>query len=203
MKTKINKIDNDWVDIKNKCRTTVNKEYTANNPKPSFKTKLLISEHSPIRLLIVNWSWKNIKSWVATHFSRHKWECFIGTQRTDRTGVNRDELPQGELVIMDGSANAQSLIDTARKRLCFQASKETRELMEDLKITLREPELSDVLVPNCIYRCGCPEFEQCGYFDNYFIKHFIKHKNDITNIFDIEERYEAYNKDFYEIHKLN
>lgn len=201
MKTKINSIEGNWIYIKNVCRTTVNKEYTENNPNSSFKTKLLISEHSPIRLLIVNWSWKNIKSWVATHFSRHKWECFIGTQRTDRTGINRDELPQGELVIMDGSANAQNLIDTARKRLCFQASKETRELMEDLKITLREtePELSDVLVPNCIYRCGCPEFEQCGYFDSYF----IKHKYDTTDIFDIKERYETYNKDFYESHKLN
>ena len=201
MKTIINKIDNDWVDIKNKCRTTVNKEYTENNPKSTFKTKLLISEHSPIRLLIVNWSWKNIKSWVATHFSRHKWECFISTQRTDRTGVNRDESPQSELVIMDGSANAQNLIDTARKRLCFQASKETRKLMEDLKITLKEtePELADVLVPNCIYRCGCPEFEQCGFFDNYF----MKHKYDTTNIFDITERYEIYNKDFYEKNKLN
>lgn len=201
MKTIINKIDNDWVDIKNKCRTTVNKEYTEYNPKSTFKTQLLISEHSPIRLLVVNWSWKNIKSWVATHFSRHKWECFIGTQRTDRTGINRDESPQGELVIMDGTANAQALIDTARKRLCFQASKETREFMEDLKVTLREsePELSDVLVPNCIYRCSCPEFEQCGYFDSYF----IKHKYDTTDIFDIKERYEAYNKDFYEIHKLS
>lgn len=200
MKTKINKIDNDWVDIKNKCRTTVNKEYTENNPKSPFKTKLLISEHSPIRLLVVNWSWKNIKSWVATHFSRHKWERFIGTQRTDRTGLNRDELPQGELVIMDGSANAQSLIDTARKRLCFQASKETRELMEDLKMALREtePELADVLVPNCIYRMGCPEFEQCGYFNSFLNGNIVDY-----DIFDIKTRYDLYNKDFNELHKLN
>ena len=84
-KTIINKIDCDWVNIKNKCRTTTSKEYTDNIPKSTFKTKLLVSEHSPIRLWVVDWTWKEIMSWVATHWSRHKWECFISTRRSDRT----------------------------------------------------------------------------------------------------------------------
>ena len=67
MKTIINKINNDWVNIKNKCRTTVRKDYTQNVPSSEFKSKLLIAEHSPIRLLEVDWSWKNIKYWVAMH----------------------------------------------------------------------------------------------------------------------------------------
>ena len=129
MKTRINELFMDWKNAKNKCRTTVNKNYSEKEASSKFKKALLLSEHSPIRLLKVDWSWKGIKSWVATHYSRHKWECFIGTQRTDRTGINRDELPQGALVNFDGEANAQHLIDTARKRLCFQASKETREYL--------------------------------------------------------------------------
>jgi len=199
MKTKINKMENDWINIKNKCRNTVNKEYTDNEPKSLFKTKLLISEHSPIRLLKVDWSWKNIFSWIATQFSRSKWECFISTRRSDRTGIDRGVLSQNELVNFDGEANAQNLIDTARKRLCFQASKETRELMEDLKITLREtePELADVLVPNCIYRCSCPEFEECGYF-----KH-IKELLTKDELIDIKLRYHLYNVYFYENNKLS
>lgn len=67
MKTKITKLNNDWVDIKNECRNTVNKEATDNVPSKEFKIKLLISEHSPIRLLEVKWRWSRIKSWVATH----------------------------------------------------------------------------------------------------------------------------------------
>ena len=193
MKTNINKFENDWIDIKNKCRTTVNKDHTDNIPNTEFKTKLLISEHSPCRLLKVNWIWKSIKSWVATHWSRHKWECFIGTQRTDRTGINRDEETQGSLITFEGEANAQNLIDTFRKRLCYQSSPETRELAEDFKKTIKdtEHELSDVLVPNCIYRCGCPEFTECGYWTRF--------KNVYTKgeLSDISMRYEIYNDCFH------
>ena len=192
METNINNIDANWKNVKNKCRTTVNKEYSDKEATEKFKKQLLISEHSPIRLLNVDWSWKGIKSYVSVHFSRHKWECFVSTQRSDRTGVNRDELPQGALVNVDGYANAQNLIDTARKRLCFQASQETRQAMCDLKkeITKQESEIGNVLVPNCIYRMGCPEFKSCG-----FIEKFLKDNHNV-NMFNIQERYDAYNEWF-------
>ena len=199
VKTKINELINNWTRIKNHCRTTVNKEFTENEPKENFKKKLLISEHSPIRLLEVDWSWRNIPYWVSTELSRHKNEKFISTQRTDRTGVNRSELPQGSLVNFDGYANAQNLIDIARKRLCYQATNEARELVESLKIELQndEKELSGVLVPNCIYRGGCPEFTPCGYYGK-----FLKYCNDNNlQINTIQQRYDAYNKFFYEQNK--
>lgn len=188
MITQINKIDCDWANVKNKCRTTVNKEYTGNEPSSDFKRKILISEHSPIRLLNIDWSWKNIKSWVSVHLSRHKWECFVSTQRTDRTGIDRNELPQDSLVDMDGVANAQNLIDTARKRLCTCASLETRRAVHELKYNIAEyePELADVLVPNCIYRLGCPEFKPCG-----LLKSFVS-DNPNTDMTNIEGRYRAY-----------
>lgn len=187
--TKLLKVDCNWTEVKNSCRTTVNKDSTEKEPSKKFKTDLLISEHSPIRLINIKWSWSNLKSWIATHFSRHKWECFISTQRTDRTGVNRDELPQSELVRFEGYANAQHLIDTARKRLCFQSSKETRERFEDLKVELYKnndtKELSNCLVPNCVYRCGCPEFKQCSFWKEYLKNIVILH--------DIRDRYDTYN----------
>jgi hypothetical protein len=73
------------------------------------------------------------------------------------------------------------------------ASSETRRYAEDLKMTLRdvEPELSDVLVPNCVYRCGCPENGKCQLFKN-----LIKIDPDLTST-DIQKRYDAYNKFFY------
>jgi len=193
LKTQINKYENDWIDAKNKCRTTVNKDSTENEPNSEFKTQLLISEHSPCRLIKVNWIWKNIKSWVSVHWSRHKWECFISTQRSDRTGIDRDKEPQGTLVTFEGEANAQNLIDTMRKRLCFQASKETRELAEDLKVAISktEVELSDVLVPNCIYRASCPEFENCGFWNKFIGKYHV------VDMLDIKSRYKLYNGDFY------
>jgi len=193
MLTKINKIENDWKDAKNKCRTTVNKEHTENEPSSQFKTSLLISEHSPARLIKVNWMWDGIKSWIATHWSRHKWECFISTRRSDRIGFDRAALSQDELVTFEGEANAQHLIDSWRKRLCFQASKETREYAEDFKIELYdfEPELSNVLVPSCVYRCGCPEFEECGFWKKF--NKFLERGEDIS----IKDRYKIYNDYFY------
>ena len=75
--------------------------------------------------------------------------------------------------------------------------------MEDLKISIKEQgekELSDVLVPNCIYRGGCPEFKSCGYMDN-FVK-WCKNNEKITkeaDLLDISTRYELYNAFFADI----
>ena len=194
MKTEILKIKGDWREVVDDCRATVGKDSLGKEPSRKFKREILMSEHSPIRSLSVKWKWVNIPSWVATHFSRHKWECYIKTQRTDRTGTERCNLPQDAPVVMVGEANAQHLIDTARKRLCRMASRETRQYMENLKKQIKaiEPELSDALVPNCVYRCGCPEPNGCKWFDRMAAKHL-----NLTST-DIQQRYDTYNEVFYE-----
>lgn len=193
MKTNILKIKGDWQEVVDDCRATVGKESLGKEPSRSFKRAILISEHSPIRDIRVRWVWSNIKSWVATHWVRHKWEKFVRTQRTDRTGIDRDDLPQSALVSFTGEANTQALIDTYRKRLCYQASPETRQYAEDFKRALRdvEPEIAEVLVPNCIYRCGCPEMCACGYFKTMVRKH-----PELAST-DIQFRYDKYNEIFY------
>lgn len=200
MKTKIIKIKGDWEEVVNGCRATVGKEDLGKEPSRKFIRDILIAEHSPIRSFLVRWRWADIKSWIATHFSRHKWECFIKTQRTDRTGINRDELPQGSLVDFVGEANAQALIDTMRKRLCYTSSPETREYAEDLKWVIKifgEEELSDVLVPNCVYRCGCPELGGCGFWKKFMDEYYLKYY-DYHGMTDIRKRYDFYNKIFAE-----
>ncbi|MBR7080164.1 MAG: hypothetical protein IKI40_06555, partial [Treponema sp.] len=163
----------------------------------NFKKKLLISEHTPIRLLEVDWSWKGIKYWVSTEWSRHRFEKFITSQRNDRqNNYDRNEARQDNPVNFDGYANVQNLIDAWRKRLCHCATKEARELAEDFKRELGKtcPEIADVLVPNCIYRDGCPEFKTCGYFEKFL--HWCNSKHYI--LLDIQQRYDAYNKFFGE-----
>lgn len=190
MKTKIIKIKGDWQEILSDCRATVGKEPLGKEPSAKFKREILISEHSPIRSISIKWIWRNIPSWVATHFSRHKWECFIKTQRSDRTGLAREKLPQDAPVNFTGEANIQHLIDTSRKRLCRLASRETRKYMEDLKtsISATEPEISDVLVPNCIYRGGCPEPNGCGWYES-----IVAINPDLAST-NIQKRYDAYNR---------
>lgn len=197
MITKFNKTcDNeDWRRVKNHCRTTDNKDFTGKDATDTFKKKILFSEHSPIRLLEFDWTWENIKYWVSTEWSRHKFEKFISTQRNDRQkNYDRNEAPQGAFVKFDGYANMQNLIDAWRKRLCFQATNEARQLAEDFKRKLHEthPIESDVLVPHCVYRGCCSEcFNGCGFW-NRLTKDWSK--EDITNI---NKRYQKYNEWFY------
>ena len=191
--TVFNEIIDNWKRIKNHCRTTVGKAFTENEPTENFKKKLLLSEHSPIRLIEFDWTWKTIKSWVATEWSRHKFEKFITSQRNDRQkSYDRNEARQDAPVNFDGYANMQNLIDAWRKRLCYQATKEARDLAVDFKIKLAEthPIEASVLVPNCIYRCGCPEFTPCDFFKNF--EEICKKEG--INISNISARYEIYNE---------
>lgn len=71
-KTEILKIKGDWLEVASDCRSTVGKPPLDHEPSVDFKRKILIAEHSPIRDISVKWTWHGIKSWVATHWSRHK-----------------------------------------------------------------------------------------------------------------------------------
>lgn len=203
-RTSIERIKGSWQEVMNDSRFTVGKEPLDKEPSERFKKEILIAEHSPIRDISVKWVWYSIKHWVGVHWVRHKWEKFVRTQRSDRTGIPRDKMPQDEPQDFKGEANVQHLIDSWRKRLCRQASAETREYAEDLKYTLKfhEKEISDVLVPNCIYRGGCPEMSMsmkpCSFWDNFVLWCLKKHFTD-PRTSTIQVRYDLYNKYFYEM----
>lgn len=202
MKTEITKIKGDWMEVASDCRSTVGKAPLDHEPSTEFKKKILIAEHSPIRDISVKWTWHGIKSWVATHWSRHKFEKYIKSQRSDRTGIPRDKLPQDAPVDFTGDANVQALIDTMRKRLCRQSSTETRQYAEDFKAALHEvePEIADVLVPQCVYRAGCAEMKPCG-DGKCFFDVLIDQTAGAVATTHIQERYDAYNEFFYERRK--
>ena len=192
-KTEFNEIICDWKRVKNHCRTTDNKEFTEVEPSERFKKMLLISEHSPIRLIEYDWTWRDMPYWVHVELARHKFEKFISTQRDDRVqnDVLRGKKPQDAPVRFDGYANQQNMIDACRKRLCFKATPQARSYAVSFKQDLRaagyEAE-AEVLVPNCVYRCGCPEFTPCGFFQKFINAGLLRG----VNMFNIEERYKLY-----------
>lgn len=167
LKVKILDVKGTWRSIADAARTTINKPSGDTPPSRNWVRKMLLAEHSPIRKKLISWKWFQLKYWVSVHFVRHKFgiEHFVRTQRSDRTGINRDEIGQGALVEHEAEANAQAIINISRKRLCNQASKETREAWElFLKhLELWEPELVSVCVPDCIYRGWCYEYRSCGW----------------------------------------
>ncbi len=156
-----------WREVADAARTTIGMEKGTQEPSQAWKKKLLLSEHSPIRQLIIKWKWKDLKYWVSVHFVRHKIgiEHFVSTQRSDRTGLDRDTLPQSAPVTHECIADAQAIINISRKRLCRKASPDTREAWNALlaAIQAQEPELYDVCVPECVYRGFCPELQSCDW----------------------------------------
>ena len=167
MKVELKNVKGDWKEVLTRAITTVGKEELGKEPSDNFKKRILMAEHSPIRGLIYCFKITNLKSWVATHFVRHHVgvEKWVRTQRSDRTGINRDDLPQGAEVEMEIEANAQALINMSRKRLCNQASPETREVMQEMKkeVSKRDEFLARVMVKECVYRGFCPEIKSCNY----------------------------------------
>lgn len=179
-----------WKRALKAARTTVHKKPIDKEPSDTWKAKMLLAEHSPIRLVEFDWTWDDIKQWVTVHLVRHHEGCekFVATQRDDRYsyGVPRDELPQGQENTMMMTANAQAMINISRKRLCGRASKETREAWKAVMEALKEvdPVLESKCVPECIYRGFCPEFDNCcGYCKTAeFQKRLEEYRNpEITN----------------------
>ena len=167
MKINLLGVKGTWADVKGSCRTTIGKEGSGIEASSNWKRRLLLSEHSPIRKLIFNWKWSEIPYWVSVHFVRHKFgiEHWISTQRTDRTGSDRNSKPQDSEVMHEAEANAQALITISRKRFCMGASAETRKAwgLVIAKVAETEPELASCCVRECVYRGFCPEFITCNY----------------------------------------
>lgn len=160
-------LEQDLIWVKQCTLNTVGKS-TTTMPTYEWIKRLVESEHSPIREL-----WFGIKMeipyWVSVHFVRHHIGVnhYVQTQRDDRTNdsVSRSDKPQGEMVSHIMSINAQELINMAHKRLCLQASKETREVMQMIvkEVVTLAPYMKDVLVPLCKYRNGkCTEMFPCN-----------------------------------------
>lgn len=161
-----------WSRALKAARRTQGKDDNHKSPSRSWVAKMLLAEHSPIRLVEYEWIWPSIKQWVTAHLVRHFLgvEKFVHSQREDRRelSVPRDELPQGAENDMMMTANAQALINISRKRLCSCASPETRAKWQEVKDALweKDPIMASRMVPECQYRGFCPEFmkNNCGYF---------------------------------------
>ena len=176
-----------WKRALNAARRTIGKEPIDKEPSKSWEAKVLLAEHSPIKLVEYLIAFKDLRQWVGVHILRHLHILpFIHSQREDRRKLecSRDELPQGTPNDQDFVVNAQTLKNISRKRLCTCASKETREAWQMVKDKIREfdPVMADKMVRNCVY-CGfCPELNCCRFVN--------------TNAY--QEELEAYRKRDYE-----
>lgn len=167
VKITVTDIGGSYRDVADAARTTIGLTEGEKEVSNEYMYKMYKCEHSPIRLREFKIVIENCPSWVATHFVRHHIgvEKFVSTQRTDRIGEDRNSKRQDEPVRLQLNCNAQAMINISRKRLCSQASRETRiiwlrVLIELLKIDVP---LTKCCVPECVYRGHCTEYKGCGY----------------------------------------
>lgn len=183
MRVEITKHEDSWQDIKNAALFTIHKD-NGKYPDSKWKRKILLAEHSPIRLGRLTITLYDVPSFVIGHLVRHHIDFtpFVQSLRSDR--AEYDEVPNRNTpnsVRFD--MNFQTAINISRKRLCNCASKETREVWQAVKdeIAKVEPELASVMVRECVYRGFCPEMKCCGYcrtfeYDNDLHKYYDTHK---------------------------
>lgn len=168
MEIKITEYPNekDFIEVKRRALVTIGKR-VKNAPDEEWIIRIIKANHSPIRRLRFSFDLIGIPSWVATHLCRHVHaQPYIKSQRNDRQNeYDRNLAPQNAPVDMIWDMNAEELITIAHKRLCLQASKETREVMRMIvdEVVKVAPYMKDVLVPLCVYRNGkCTEMFPCG-----------------------------------------
>lgn len=197
---KLLEVKGSWSEVLDACRSTVSKKFLNKEPSEEFKRAILVSEHSPIRTKLFKWIWYDLPYWVSTHFARHHigFEKWISTQRNDRQdNYDREQAPQDAPVTFIGEGNTQALINMSKVRLCFTASKKTRDKMVQLKEEIKKVDKTTAwgMVPSCIYRGGCPEKglgTKCKFYEE-----FLKRHPEITAQTSLEERYDIYYEEFF------
>ncbi len=155
----------DWDEAYSSALLTQGKKPKNKYPSDKWIEKLIKSEHSPLRKVMYSIVLRDIPSFVATHLVRYTTsQPYVSTSRSDITGKDDKLTNRLTPVTMELFLNAQTIITISRQRLCYKASKETREIWVEVLKELKkiEPLLVKYSMPNCIYRNGCPEFTPCG-----------------------------------------
>lgn len=158
--------EQDWLAVKRRALVTVGLS-PKTMPTLEWKRSILEARHSPIRRLHFSFYMEDIPSWVSVHFCRHVHaQPFVKSQRNDRqTDYDRNKAPQDSPVNMIFDVNAEEFMVIMNKRLCGQASTETRRVAEIMRDAVIEkcPEFEGLLVPMCEYHGGvCHEMYPCG-----------------------------------------
>ncbi len=141
-------------------------ESTFNGTSKQTLLKQYRSEESPARTQMFWIEIDPLPLFVSTHLLRHHVgsQPYALTHRTHRKcGKDNGRETPTKLSLL---INAQSLIDMSKLRLCKSASKETRQIMSQIKYEVSKIDniLAKFMQPKCIYRNGLCE-KNCKYYE--------------------------------------
>jgi thymidylate synthase ThyX len=157
--------ESDWCAVKRRALVTMGYSKIVTPPDLAWKHSILEARHSPIRRLRFSFD-ITCPYWVSVHLCRHiHAQPFVRSQRNDRQdSYDRNSAPQDAPVNMIWDMNAEELMVIANKRLCKQASEETRYVVQLMceQVLTQHPEFKGLLVPACAYNGGvCHEIYPC------------------------------------------
>ena len=142
-------------------------EFTMRNEQGSSLSleKVYQCEHSPMRTQLFIVRMIDIPTFVSVHFVRHSIGIthYVGSNRDDRGGTEADRYTPVDHMML---CNAESLINMARKRLCFKAHADTMKTMIEIRdaVDIVDPALAGAMIPECMRRKGCHELKSCGWY---------------------------------------
>lgn len=163
--------EEDWFEAKRRALITVGKKVKT-PPDRAWKEAMLRARHSPIRDLRFSFDFENLPSWISVHLVRHVHaQPYVKSQRNDRQqDYDRTKAPQDAPVDMIWDMNAEEWLTICNKRLCKQASPDTRDIIEKCAALVKEvcPEFSEEMVPMCLRQGGvCHEMFPCYLKDEH------------------------------------
>ena len=147
----------------------------------------IIAEHSTLEfvdLLIESDIRSDVCHQIVRHTAYHP-RHVVQSFRPDWTGKKRPEPHHHRKYL--GKWSPKALFAMARQRLCYKAMEETRHFVEHIKRNLNDsPDfflnaVGWAMVPECIYRNGCPFKKPCGFHEGF-----------VCNNTDIKSRYDSY-----------
>lgn len=158
--------EQDWLAVKERALVTVGLK-AKNSPDAVWKDEILEARHSPIRRLRFSFLIEDLPYWVSVHLCRHiHAQPYVRSQRNDRqSDYDRNAARQDAPVTMIWDMTGEELLIVANKRLCNQAIKETRDVVQEIcnQVISFCPEFTNHLVPMCDYHGGiCHEMKPCG-----------------------------------------
>ena len=153
-----------WPKVKAAARTTISKIGSGAYPNDSWKKTILLCEHSPIRKIKFSWKWEDLMSWVSVHFVRHWLGIlhWVSTQRTDRTGVDRNELPQNAFVMHGRRENGYHDVKMIMQTVNIYDTLDFVKLQESKIVVKTETKELPTDENNLIYRAAKLLFDKCG-----------------------------------------
>jgi hypothetical protein len=172
MEVKINKLTN--IELAHQAiKSTINSE---TNIKSSL-SDIYSWDHSIARTQLFFIQMIAIPTLVSVHIVRHKIgvEHFVKSNRIDRGG--NSEATRHTLINHSMLINAEAILTMAKARLCFKASKETRELICKIKKEMEhiDYELATVMLPKCFHQgMICKEPKPCGKYAVKKWKSYLK-----------------------------